>query len=280
MINQPLLDFIKQQLQAGLTKEKISNDLLTNGWTLQDIEEGFKAIVVPTPTVAPPVSPYSGASYIQNTNSIKTTEVHQQTSQPQIEQSTVLKTKNHSNKKLFFIILILLVLVSGTSAYYFKDNLMSLFISKGTTVLKDMPIQIDETQTEQPNDTISTTQLQNPEIIFANKLSSCTNYKITFKHPLTGETLEKEILGIINGKCNYIEQMPNNGKMECKYPESERMAVAQYYKDVTTAESVETSANTNLGSGEKKTTYIINGKVVDNPLQEAMNIGVCVISGY
>ena len=31
MINQQLLDFIKHQLQLGLTKEKISNDLF-NKW--------------------------------------------------------------------------------------------------------------------------------------------------------------------------------------------------------------------------------------------------------
>ena len=111
-------------------------------------------------------------------------------------------------------------------------------------------------------------------------MSSCTKYKTTFKHPLTGETLEKEVLGIISGKCDYFEQMPNGGKMECKYSESERMAAAQYYKDVATAESAGTSVNANLGSGEQKTTYTINGKVVDNPLQEFMNSGVCVITGY
>jgi len=41
MINQQLLDFIKSQLQLGLTKEKISSELLTKGWNTQDIEEGF-----------------------------------------------------------------------------------------------------------------------------------------------------------------------------------------------------------------------------------------------
>ncbi len=45
MINQPLLDFIKQQLQSGLTKEKITSELLANGWNAQDIEEGFKKVL-------------------------------------------------------------------------------------------------------------------------------------------------------------------------------------------------------------------------------------------
>jgi len=141
--------------------------------------------------------------------------------------------------------------------------------------------------TGQPTETTTPTkqpaeqsQPQSPEIIFTDKLSSCTAYKTTFKHPFTGDMLEKEILGIVNGKCDYVEQMPNGGKLECKYTESERKAVAQYYKDVATAESVGTSVNANLGSGEQKTTYTINGKVVENPLQEAMSSGGCVISGY
>lgn len=165
MINQQLVDFIKHQLQVGLTKEKISSQLLVNGWTTQDIEEGFRAIV--PPTITPPVSPYSGASYPQNTNPIKTAETQQQTFQPQIQQSTVLKTKNHSNKKLFFVILISLLLTTGASAYYFKDSLINLpiiknlFSSENTTVLPEVPIQNDSTQviipTEQPDNIISTT---------------------------------------------------------------------------------------------------------------------------
>jgi len=49
MTNQQLLDFIKSQLQLGLTKEKISNELSSNGWSSQNIEEGFKSIDNSTP---------------------------------------------------------------------------------------------------------------------------------------------------------------------------------------------------------------------------------------
>ena len=137
------------------------------------------------------------------------------------------------------------------------------------------------TETPTPTEQLAKeTQPQSPERVFTDKLSSCTKYKTTFKHPLTEETLEKEILGIISDKCNYVEQMPNGGKMECKYSESERMAATQYYEDIASVESAGTNINANLGSGELKTTYTINGKVVDNPLQEALNTGVCVISGY
>ena len=115
---------------------------------------------------------------------------------------------------------------------------------------------------------------------FPDKLSSCAKYKCQFVHPFTGETMEKEITGIVGGKCNYVEQMPNNGKMECNYTASQRTVAAQYYKDVAAAESTGTSMNLDLGSGEQKTTYTIDGKEVENPLQTFMTDGTCVISGY
>jgi small-conductance mechanosensitive channel len=51
MINQQLLDFIKQQLVKGLTREKITSDLLANGWTMQDVQEAFNALTISTPSV-------------------------------------------------------------------------------------------------------------------------------------------------------------------------------------------------------------------------------------
>lgn len=44
MINQQILDYIKQQVQQGVSREQIKNSLMTNGWQASDIEEGFNAI--------------------------------------------------------------------------------------------------------------------------------------------------------------------------------------------------------------------------------------------
>ena len=115
---------------------------------------------------------------------------------------------------------------------------------------------------------------------FPDMLSSCKKYKCQFIHPLTGENMKREILGIIDGKCVYLEEMPNGGQMECKYTESFGKVIAQYYRDSFAAESMEFSININLGSGELTSTYIIDGKEVENPLQEALDSGVCVVSGY
>ena len=45
MINQQMLDYIKQQMQQGVSQEQIKNSLMANGWQQQDIEEGFNNIV-------------------------------------------------------------------------------------------------------------------------------------------------------------------------------------------------------------------------------------------
>jgi len=124
------------------------------------------------------------------------------------------------------------------------------------------------------------TQLATNCDAFPDMLSSCTKYKCQFIHPFTGENMKREVLGIIDGKCNYIEQMPNGGQMECKYTESSRKVIAQYYKDTLTAESTGFDINIDLGSGEQETKYTIDGKEVENPLQEAMDNGFCTVSGY
>lgn len=44
MINQQIIDYIKQQIQQGISQEQIKNSLMANGWQPQDIEEGFNKI--------------------------------------------------------------------------------------------------------------------------------------------------------------------------------------------------------------------------------------------
>src|SRR3989344_764110 len=247
MVNQQMLDYIKQQMQQGVSREQIKSSLMTNGWQAQNIEEGFNNINTPN---------MSGAY------------------------SAVPVATSSSGWKII-VGIVIGVAVLGGGAYLASQT---IFKSEETPKISNEVLDQPPTETatpQQPSEqSTPQTQPQNSEIVFADKLSSCTKYKITFKHPLTGNMLEKEILGVIGGKCNYVEQMPNGGKMERKYSESERVVVAQYYKDVASAESVGTSFSADLGSGEQKATYTINGKVVDNPLQEAMTSGACVISGY
>ena len=115
---------------------------------------------------------------------------------------------------------------------------------------------------------------------FPDKLDLCESFLCEFEHPFTGEIMEKKIIGLVSDKCQYTEEMPNNGRMNCEYSESLRKAIAQYHRDLAIAESAGTSIEADLGSGDTETTYTIDGKEVENPLQEAMDTGQCVISGY
>lgn len=106
MINQQLLDFIKQQSQQGKDKEEIKNSLMTNGWQASDsdIEEAFNSLASPN---RPVVQPPPGLSSPQTFSTFS--------SQPQ----------KKLNKTLLAIFSIIGVLVIGGGAfayfYYFQS---------------------------------------------------------------------------------------------------------------------------------------------------------------
>ena len=58
MINQQLLDYIKQQIQQGTDREKINNSLMANGWQASDIKEAFDSIM-PSNQPVQPIPPAS-----------------------------------------------------------------------------------------------------------------------------------------------------------------------------------------------------------------------------
>ena len=154
--------------------------------------------------------------------------------------------------------------------------IMAMFLISGcapqTQPVKPMPQQ--EVPTEQvPEELPAETELSGCDA-FPEKLDACEAFSCEFEHPFTGDKLKKEILGLVDDKCKYTEQMPNSGKLDCQYSESLRKAVAQYTRDVTAAEDVGTSVR-----GDERT-YTIDGKQVENQLEEAMSSGACVVSGY
>jgi hypothetical protein len=60
MINQQLLEYVRSQKAAGLSKEAITQALAAGGWTAQDVNEAFMAIegvrTPPSPPAAPSAS--------------------------------------------------------------------------------------------------------------------------------------------------------------------------------------------------------------------------------
>lgn len=121
---------------------------------------------------------------------------------------------------------------------------------------------------------------QGVSLELADKLEKGQPYSEKFVHPFSGETLERKIVGIEDGKCLYIEEMPNGGKMECRYSEEQRKAVAQFYRQNINSTS-SSSIRVKLGDTvTQEAKYFINGKEVSNPLDECVKDGTCVITGY
>ncbi len=121
--------------------------------------------------------------------------------------------------------------------------------------------------------------------LLADNLQSCTPFKCQALHPFTNTFMQKEIVGLVETKCLYRDQMPNNGLMECKFSESTRLAMAKSFQTefeaMSSGKSMESSLSVDLVTGESQTTYSIDGQVVpDNPLQTALTDGTCVITGY
>lgn len=274
MVNQQLLDYINQQTQQKIPKETISSNLLSQGWQPKDIEEGFNVISSSVTAGQNPAGLVKPATAVWKIIAVSLVGVAivgsgiYFTTQKFLKSEVMPRVSNEVSSQL-----------PTSQPAETATSTKQLVEQSQTQNPTKQPVEQSQTQnpTKQP---VEQSQPQSPEIIFADKLSSCTPYKITLKHPFTGEMIVREILGIVNGKCNYAEQMPNDGKLECKYTENERKAVAQYYKDLAIAGSAETSVNINLGIGDQKTTYTVNGKVVNNPLQEAWDSGACIVSGY
>ena len=100
----------------------------------------------------------------------------------------------------------------------------------------------------------------NPYLTLGEHLASCKAYSEEFQHPFTKSTEERKIVGFEGDKCIYVESLPNNGEMRCEYSEALRTSVANYYKSITLPATFSSTEKT--------------------PLREAMDAGVCTISGY
>ena len=251
MITNELLSFIRTSKAQGHTDADIKERLHAGGgWTEADLDEAFKKAIG---------------------------DMSQAQTEARNQPTIVMTPSSGGSKKAIFSIVLILLLLLG-AGYYFKDDIAVTFLggdNPQVEVSAEPSVnRVDEMITEELSENSS-----DQEIIFADKLASCIPYKMTFKHPFSETQLfEREILGITNDLCGYVEAMPSNGAMMCNYSAEQRVAIAKYYKDTFLAESfgVDVVAN----ETGQKTTYFINGKEVENPLQEALQSGICFISSY
>ncbi|MET0086587.1 MAG: hypothetical protein ABW082_08735 [Sedimenticola sp.] len=109
---------------------------------------------------------------------------------------------------------------------------------------------------------------------YADRLDACEPYECSFTHPFTGTPMKKSVIGPDDdGNCLTREQMPGNMTMECRFDEAYRKEVADYIRQVEAAEKSSTEAR--IAGGKTKVTTRLDGKAVANPLQAAMEKGLC-----
>jgi hypothetical protein len=112
------------------------------------------------------------------------------------------------------------------------------------------------------------------------QLDACAAYACTFQHPITGQMTERRIVGLQGTACATVEQMPNGGRMECSLTPGMRQSMAAFYRTTQAGGTTSTSSRTNLGTGATSTTTSASGAAVANPLNDALQSGMCKVVGY
>ncbi len=114
--------------------------------------------------------------------------------------------------------------------------------------------------------------------VLADHIRECSEIMQEFIHPWTGNKLMRAITGMENGTCHYIVQLPQGGKMECRFPPNRLDDIAYYFENSTRFEKAQIKISTTLVDGKEvtKTRYFIDGEEVINPMQESLDNGECV----
>ena len=119
---------------------------------------------------------------------------------------------------------------------------------------------------------------------FISNLKTCTNFKCQYQHPLFEDQKMIREIKNMNDNCIYTEQMPNNGLMTCTYTELQRLAAAQYYQNIDNGAEIESNVSVTFGFGdseaESEIIETIDGEIAEVSLNDFLQDGTCVISGY
>ncbi|MFA6353369.1 MAG: hypothetical protein WCW93_00305 [Candidatus Paceibacterota bacterium] len=254
MINDQLLSYVKQQLSLNVGREVITSNLKSQGWTDDDVNEAFRAIMpvsvptsVPTPLVVSCVNP--NLTQIQ-TNFSNTTHI--------------------KSKKIFFIVIIILILLcmagGGAYAYYSGvfvslPKLVSEAIDKTRVVNSanyDTTVSIDFSEVKSAA-TLLPVGLSSNKVIFTTKGS----YDISDKNNLKSSM----ILSIDGGDVSIAAEF--------------RMLNDTLYGALTKVPSAVTLFLPMISSYENKWFSVpfksTNGQAVDNPIASFSNIDISVV---
>ncbi|HEX5694217.1 MAG TPA: hypothetical protein VFY00_06325 [Arenimonas sp.] len=105
-----------------------------------------------------------------------------------------------------------------------------------TTALLLVPALALAVQSEAPpapaKDTPATGAATN-DLAFAASLEACVAASHRSPHPfVSGFVIEHQISGLEDGRCNYSQSMPGNMRMECKFSDAGRNAMALEFREM------------------------------------------------
>lgn len=101
MTNQELLDYIRQQLTSGVSKEDIGNALLSSNWSVKDVNDAF-SFVEKTPL---PLDPSSPITFLSPTGVAQTDTISEE------------KASKPSNVRFFEILMYISIIVSAVTPF-------------------------------------------------------------------------------------------------------------------------------------------------------------------
>jgi hypothetical protein len=99
MINEQLIDYIKQQLEKGLSDEIIYNRLLQKGWQYRDVKDGFDQVRLLNKKYVVQNITYDDKTYPE------------------------LVGKKNKKSRGFMWFVVIIIMVAGALVYYYRDEL-------------------------------------------------------------------------------------------------------------------------------------------------------------
>ena len=117
---------------------------------------------------------------------------------------------------------------------------------------------------------------------FPGAIYNCSAFEETFAHPITSEPMRREVHGVVGGRCHYEEEMPASGRMICHYSLERLTSLATYHSNYELYDRLEPVTRNEFVAGQAitTTTWELDGRPYEHPVDAAMTAGECVVMGY
>jgi len=172
MINAEIIDYVKKQIQAGVSQDKIKSDLQSTGWIEADINEAIKISTTPVAVTSPVVNTPPA------TNPVESVQTKLPNSFIVNKPLMVAQATSPIKKSIDFIMLIIWIVIfiafagGGVFAYMFYQN--NIAPKPNAPTFNNVPANEVSKPAETTN-TTATTTVENPIITATSTLEKSTS---------------------------------------------------------------------------------------------------------